>query len=310
MPVSELCSCCDVGLVIPCCLRLASARDKAILTLPNPIFPVGDVKLVLVVPEDSFTSVPSRSPVTSDFALSSEPASSAYFWIRRSADSVVLPALSACAHSAGGSASSALAVNSRTVLNMGSSDERDDRCILRLQCSGTNKIITQSVKFITRFLSLRGDGLHACQRFEKGNQVLELALGEARLVEPGVKTHHVAQRCEAAVVHVRRGPRHVAQSRDAEAHAAVGDPAVGELRAGMASAAVALADEDPQTALRRERVARGRGIVAALQRVAEVVERRAARDEGFLKGGEGFADIDKDFFVRARGSREYRRVFA
>src|SRR5256884_3422074 len=157
MPVSELCSCCGVGLVIPCCLRLASARDKAILTLPNPIFPVGDVKLVLVVPEDSFTSVPSRSPVTSDFALSSEPASSAYFWIRRSADSVVLPALSACAHSASGSASSALAVNSRTVLSMGSSDERDDRCILRLQCSGTNKIITQSVKFTTRFLSLRGD---------------------------------------------------------------------------------------------------------------------------------------------------------
>src|SRR5438445_2527168 len=147
MPVSELCSCCGVGLVIPCCLRLASARDKAILTLPNPIFPVGDVKLVLVAPEDSFTSVPSRSPVTSDLALSSEPASGAYFWIR----------LSACAHSASGDDSSALAVNSRTVLNMGSSDERDDRCILRLQCSGTNKNTTQSVKFTTRFLSLRGD---------------------------------------------------------------------------------------------------------------------------------------------------------
>src|SRR2546425_2256452 len=109
MPVSELCSCCGVGLVIPCCLRLASARDKAILTLPNPIFPVGDVKLVLVVPEDSFTSVPSRSPVTSDFALSSEPASGVYFWIR----------LSACAHSASGDDSSALAVNSRAVLNIG-----------------------------------------------------------------------------------------------------------------------------------------------------------------------------------------------
>src|SRR5437667_6167580 len=144
MPVSELCSCCGVGLVIPCCLRLASARDKAILTLPNPIFPVGDVKLVLVVPEDSFTSVPSRSPVTSDFALSSEPASSAYFWIRRSADSVVLPALSACAHSAGGSASNALAVNSRAVLNMRSSDEMDHLFFHDRNAQG-------SVKFTARF---------------------------------------------------------------------------------------------------------------------------------------------------------------
>src|SRR6267378_1441538 len=159
MPVSELCSCCGVGLVIPCCLRLASARDRAILTLPNPIFPVGDVKLVLVVPEDSFTSVPSRSPVTSDFALSSEPASGAYFWIKRSADSVVLGALSACAHSASGNVSSALAVNSRTVLNMRSSDEVDDRPILRLQCFRTNRNIAQSVKFTTRFLSLHGDEL-------------------------------------------------------------------------------------------------------------------------------------------------------
>src|SRR5437879_8463599 len=162
MPVSELCSCCGVGLVIPCCLRLASARDKAILTLPNPIFPVGDVKLVLVVPEDSFTSVPSRSPVTSDFALSSEPASSAYFWIRRSADSVVLPALSACAHSASGNASSALAVNrsaARFVLNMRSSDEVDNHHILRLQCFRTNNNFAQSVKSTTRFLSLHGDEL-------------------------------------------------------------------------------------------------------------------------------------------------------
>src|SRR2546425_3785270 len=311
MPVSELCSCCGVGLVIPCCLRLASARDKAILTLPNPIFPVGDVKLVLVVPEDSFTSVPSRSPVTSDFALSSEPASRAYFWIRRSADSVVLPALSACARSASGNASNALAVNSsaaRFVLNMRPSDEVDNHHVLRLRCLRTNHNFAQSVKFTTRFLSLRGDGLHACQRFEKGDQVLQLPFGEVL----GVKAHHVAQRREAAVVHVRRSARHVAQPGDAdeEGRAAVGESAVGELRAGMAGAAVALADEDPQAALRRERIARGRGIVAALQRIAEVVERRAARDEGFLKGGEGFADIDKDFFVRGSGSPEYRRVFA
>src|SRR3989475_5417176 len=312
MPVSELCSCCGVGLVIPCCLRLASARDKAILTLPNPIFPVGDVKLVLVVPEDSFTVIPSRSPVTSDFALSSEPASGVYFWIRRSADSVVLAALSACAHGASGNASSALAVNSRTVLNMRSSDERDDRRILRSQRFWTNKVITQSVKFVAQFLSLRGDGLHACQRFEKGDQVLELPFGEVLRVALGVKKHHVAQRREAAVVHVRRSARHVAQPGDAdeEGRAAVGESAVGELRAEMAGAAAALADEDPQAAPRREGIARGGGIVAALQRIAEVVERRAARDEGLLEGGEGFADIDKDFFVRGGRSPEYRPIFA
>src|SRR5207245_10128188 len=124
MPVSELCSCCGVGLVIPCCLRLASARDKAILTLPNPIFPVGDVKLVLVPPDDSFTAAPSRSPVTSDFALSSEPASGVYFWIRRSADSVVLAVIYACAHGVSGNASSALAVNNRKVLDMSYYDKR------------------------------------------------------------------------------------------------------------------------------------------------------------------------------------------
>src|SRR5438034_1185209 len=152
-----------------------------------------------------------------------------------------------------------------------------------------------------RSLSLRGDSLRVCQRLQESDQVFDLGL-----VELGVKTHRVAQRREAAVVHVRRGARHVAQSRDAEAHAAVGDPAAGELRAGMASAAVALADEDPQAALRREPIARGRGILAALQRVAEVVERRAARDEGLLKGGEGFADIDKDFFVRGSGSKNRR----
>src|SRR5207247_8526351 len=119
-----------------------------------------------------------------------------------------------------------------------------------------------NVKFHMRSLSLRGDSLRVCQRLQESDQVLDLGL-----VELGVKTYHVAQRREAAVVHVRRGARHVAQSRDAEAHAAVGDPAVGELRAGMASAAVALADEDPQTALRRARVARGRGTVAALPRI-------------------------------------------
>src|SRR2546426_1337125 len=125
-----------------------------------------------------------------------------------------------------------------------------------------------------------------------------------------VKPPRAARRRETAVVNEGGGARRVARPGAGEAHAAVGEPAVGELRAGMASAAVALADEDPQAALRRERVARGRGIVAAPQRIAEVVERGAARDEGLLEGGEGFADIDKDFFVRGSGSREYRRVFA
>src|SRR3989449_11256035 len=108
-----------------------------------------------------------------------------------------------------------------------------------------------NVKFHMRSLSLRGDSLRVCQRLQESDQVFDLGL-----VELGVKAHRVAQRRETAVVHVRRGARHVAQPRDAEAHAAVGDPAVGDQRAGMASAAVALADEDPQAALRRERIDR------------------------------------------------------
>src|SRR5258708_5086594 len=100
-----------------------------------------------------------------------------------------------------------------------------------------------------------------------------------------------------------------APRRGEERRAGVGELAVGELRTGMARAAVALADEDPQAALRRERIARGRGIVAALQRIAEVVERRAARDEGLLEGGEGFADTDKDFFIRGRRWAEDRPIF-
>ena len=130
--------------------------------------------------------------------------------------------------------------------------------------------------------------------------------GERRVVV--IATEQVVrarlQPLDAAVAPGIDAPR-----RDEERHAGVGELAVGELRTEMADAAVALADEDPQAAPRRERIARGRGIVAALQRVAEVIERRAARDEGLLEGGEGFADVDKDFFIRGRGSPEYRLIF-
>jgi len=83
-------------------LEVGLRERHAMLTLPYPIFPVGDVKLVLALPEDSFTAVPSRSPVTSDFALSSEPAT------ERISDQALR-----LRHSVSGDDSSALAVNSR-----------------------------------------------------------------------------------------------------------------------------------------------------------------------------------------------------
>src|SRR5260221_4940913 len=64
---------------MPCCLRLASARASAMFTLPQPIFLVGG-SIVVVVPDElaSLTSVPSRSPVTSDLEFDSDPASGVY----------------------------------------------------------------------------------------------------------------------------------------------------------------------------------------------------------------------------------------
>src|SRR5262249_7853607 len=145
--------------------------------------------------------------------------------------------------------------------------------------------------------------------------------------------HYIAQRGEAAVVHVRRGARHVAQARDAELavvallqvdvpragrarargvvveaaeevirarlqlldapvaaridllvlqekrNSRIGELAVGERRSEVADAAVALADEGAQPALRGERVALHRGRVVLRQRVAELVERRTPADE-------------------------------
>src|SRR4051812_39803662 len=53
---------------------------------------------------------------------------------------------------------------------------------------------------------------HRRQRLEKHDQILALARADAA----GVQAHHVAQRRQAAVVHVRRGKRDVAQARHAE----------------------------------------------------------------------------------------------
>src|SRR6266513_1164910 len=56
-----------------------------------------------------------------------------------------------------------------------------------------------------------GESSRRREGFEERDDVLDLGL-----VELGVKAHHVAQRREAAVVHVGRGACHVAQPRDAE----------------------------------------------------------------------------------------------
>jgi len=70
---------------------------------------------------------------------------------------------------------------------------------------------------------------------------------------------------------------------------------------GMARAAVALADDGPQAGwppLADSPRPRQRSPRSSASRKSS--NGRAARDEGLLEGGEGFADADKDFFVRDR----------
>jgi len=83
-----------------------------------------------------------------------------------------------------------------------------------------------------------------------------------------------------------------------ERHADVAELAVGERRPEVADAAVALADEDPQPALRGQRIARRGGAVAAQERVAEFVERRARRDQRLDEGRDRLRRVDEDLFVR------------
>ncbi len=97
-----------------------------------------------------------------------------------------------------------------------------------------------------------------------------------------------------------------AAAGDEEGHPGVVELAVREGRAGVAGAAVAFADEDAQAALRRLRIARHRARVAARERVAEIVERRASRDERFLKGGERLAERGDDLrFARGHGAERF-----
>src|ERR1043165_6834655 len=86
--VSSALICAGVGLVTPCFFRSASASASAILMLPLPILPVDGMNVVVVLPSVSVTSLPSRSPSTSDFEFASEPAKSEYSftsWSRFSA---------------------------------------------------------------------------------------------------------------------------------------------------------------------------------------------------------------------------------
>src|SRR5260221_9988721 len=104
---------------MPCCLRLASARASAMFTLPQPIFLVGG-SIVVVVPDElaSLTSVPSRSPVTSDLEFDSDPASGVYLSTSRSSGTVLDVLLEVvlvevvCGQTANEAPSSALATNS------------------------------------------------------------------------------------------------------------------------------------------------------------------------------------------------------
>src|SRR5437764_10905275 len=78
-----------------------------------------------------------------------------------------------------------------------------------------------------------------------------------------------------------------------------------EMRAAVAAAAARLADEERCAALRSRRIARGRSRIAALERVAEFVEWRAAAHQCFLEGGERLADIvEHPLVIRRHQSAE------
>ncbi len=86
--------------------------------------------------------------------------------------------------------------------------------------------------------------------------------------------------------------------------------AVGEAGADVADVALALADEEREPALGRERIARRGGTVAAGERIAEVVERRASGGQRFLERRERLGDIDRDGLVVGRGRRAERVAIA
>ena len=79
--------------------------------------------------------------------------------------------------------------------------------------------------------------------------------------------------------------------------------AVAELRSEVAQAALAAADEQPQSAFRRFRIAGLYRPVAARQRIAEIVERRAAGDQRRLERRQRLADVGEHLVVLGRGGR-------
>src|SRR5262249_22130416 len=86
---------------------------------------------------------------------------------------------------------------------------------------------------------------------------------------------------------------------DEKRHAGVVEFAVREGRPRVTGAAITFADEDSQATQRRLRIGFHRLRIAARERVAEVVERRAARDERFLERGERLGERDDDLVIRA-----------
>ena len=104
-----------------------------------------------------------------------------------------------------------------------------------------------------------------------GTQQIEAALQELpdALVASGIG---LAERCKAR-------------------QAGVEELAVGEVGAGMAGGAGALADEDLEPSLRRLGIVPGGRRFRPRQGVPELVERRASAHQGFLEGGEGFPDV-------------------
>src|SRR5688572_30268496 len=87
---------------------------------------------------------------------------------------------------------------------------------------------------------------------------------------------------------------------DEEWDADVVELAVAERRADVALVAVALADEDPQSALRSGRIRSGLRGIAPGKRIAKIIERRAAADQSLLERGERLAHVDQQFFIIRR----------
>ena len=84
-------------------------------------------------------------------------------------------------------------------------------------------------------------------------------------------------------------------------HAGIGELAVGEGRAEMAEGAVAPAHEQAQAAPGGGGIAGLAGRIAARERVAEIVERRAAGDLRFQERRQRLAEIDESPFVVRAG---------